>query len=66
MNWETIGLGVLVGGAIGSSYTRTLRNAETPLERLDRKWKATNEQLNKVAPVIRYRNVLEDLRRKQA
>ena len=65
-NLSALAVGVTVGAAINSSYDRTLRAAGDRAERLGRQWRTTNSQLKAVGDVVRYRNTLETLRRKQA
>ena len=61
-----MGLGVVVGGAMSASYTRTLATAEQKAKRLGDRWTETNKRLNAAGDVVRYRGELERLRGKQA
>ena len=65
-NFSALAVGVTVGAAINSSYDRTLRAAGERAERLGQQWRDTNTRLKAVGDVIRYRDTLDTLRRKQA
>lgn len=65
-NFSSLAVGVTVGAAINASYDRTLRTASDRAQRLGREWRDTNRQLKAVGDVVRYRQTLETLRRKQA
>ena len=62
----SMAVGVVVGGAIASSYTKTMRTAEERAHALGERWREANKRLKAVGDVVRYRGELERLRKKQA
>lgn len=59
-------VGVVVGGAIASSFTRTMRTAEQRAEALGARWGALHNRLRNTGDVVRYQGELKRLRAKQA
>ena len=56
----------MIGAIVGRSYNRTLANVGDRSARLRKQLEATNARLKATGDVVRYRKVLETLRRKQA
>ena len=56
----------MIGAIVGRSYNRTLDNVGDRSARLRKQLEATNARLRATGDVVRYRQVLETLRRKQA
>ena len=61
-----MGVGVVVGGMVGASYTKTMGTVERRQEALGKRVLETNKRLRTVGDVVRYRGELERLRQKQA
>lgn len=63
---KTLGISVVIGAALGKSYFRAVETAEQKSARLGRQWQATNSKLGATGAVIKYKNLLGQLRSKQA
>ena len=61
----SMGVGVVVGGAVSSSYYRSLGSADAQAKKLGERWKETNKRASAVGDLVRYRRALDGLRRKQ-
>ena len=61
-----MGVGVVVGGMVGASYTRTMDTVGQRQRALRKHVKETNKRLANVGDLVRYRGELERLRAKQA
>ena len=60
-----MGVGVVVGGAVSSSYYKSLGSAEAQAKKLGERWEKTNKRASAVGDLVRYRAALDTLRRKQ-
>ena len=64
-NLATLAIGVTVGAGLSASYNKTLLSAGKQSKHLRKQLAATNTQLAAVGDVVKYRNTLDTLRRKQ-
>lgn len=61
----SMGVGVVVGGAVSSPYYKSLGSAEAQAKKLGERWEKTNKRASAVGDLVRYRAALDTLRRKQ-
>ena len=62
---DSMNLNVRVGAAVDNSFKRTLTAAGQQAERLGQQWESTNKKLRAAGDVIKYKNLLGELREKQ-
>ena len=63
---KTLGISVVLGAALGKGYFKTFESVKQKTARLGREWAKTNKKLAATGAVIKYKNLLDQLRAKQA
>lgn len=63
---KTLGISVVIGAALGKGYFKAFETAEQKSARLGKQWQETNSKLGATGAVIKYKNLLGQLRNKQA
>ena len=62
---DLLSMGVVVGGAVSSSYYKSLGSAEAQAKKLGERWEKTNKRASAVGDLVRCRAALDTLRCKQ-
>ena len=62
---KTLGISVVLGAALGKGYFKTFESVKQKTARLGREWAKTNKKLAATGAVIKYKNLLDQLRAKQ-
>ena len=62
---KTLGISVVLGAALGKGYFKTFESVKQKTARLGREWAKTNKKLATTGAVIKYKNLLDQLRAKQ-
>ena len=62
---KTLGLSVVIGGVLGKGYFKTFKSVKEKTAALGQEWARTNRKLGATGDVIKYKNLLGQLRAKQ-
>lgn len=63
--FKTMAVSVVIGGALGNSYFRSLDTAAVQAKKLGTTWSETDKKLKAATAVVKYRQQLQELRAKQ-
>ncbi len=63
---KSLGISFVLGASLGAGYFKTFDSVEQRSKKLGKTWSETNKKLGATGDVIKYKNTLEQLRKKQA